>query len=561
LLLAALEAFCFVVLPRVLPEQAGYGWLGAAVAALGILLWWAFFSRVPHKVRWGLLLLAGAAIFLTSRVLDPSIAGAGQGMLFYIFSVMLLTFVLPIAVALTRRRAVWIATVLVAIGGWALLRTEGVSGGAGSQLRWRWTPTPEERLLAQVGKEPPIPAPAANGSVAETAPEWPGFRGPNRDDVVRGVRIETDWASTPPSELWRRPVGPGWGSFAVHGDRIYTQEQRGESELVSCYSRSTGKPVWEHRDAARFYESNGGAGPRGTPTLADGHVYSLGATGILNALDEATGAVVWSRNTVADVEAKVPYWGICSSPLVVGDRVIVAVSGRLAAYDAATGEPRWQGPSKFGGSYSSPQLVTLDGVPQVVLLSGKGATSVAPDDGKLLWQHEWEGAIMLQPATTEDGDLLITACDMSGGVGTRRLKVTQGTSGWTVEERWTTRGLKPYFNDFVVHRGHAYGFDGSILACIDLNDGQRKWKGGRYGNGQLVLLPDSDLLLVLSEDGEIALVSATPDQFKEIARLPALEGKTWNHPVVAGDTLLVRNGQEMAAFRLRTPKDGLAARH
>jgi outer membrane protein assembly factor BamB len=538
LLLAALQALGFFVVPRVLPEQAAYGWIGAAVAGLGILVWWAFFSRVPHKERWGLLLLVVVAFFLTSRVLHPSIAGAGQGMLFYIFATLLVTFVLPIAVSLSRRRAVWIATVLIAVGGWALLRTEGVRGGAGSQLRWRWSPTPEERLLAQVGKEPAIPTPA-NGSVAETAPEWPGFRGPNRDDVVRGVRIESDWASAPPTELWRRPVGPGWGSFAVHGDRIYTQEQRGESELVSCYSRSTGKPVWEHRDAARFYESNGGAGPRGTPTLANGRVYSLGATGILNALDEATGAVVWSRNTVTDVGAQVPYWGICSSPLVVGDVVIVAVSGRLAAYDTATGEPRWQGPAKFGGSYSSPQLVTLDGVPQVVLLSGKGATSVAPDDGKLL----------------------ITACDMSGGVGTRRLKVAQGGNGWTVEERWTTRGLKPYFNDFVVHRGHAYGFDGSILACIDLNDGQRKWKGGRYGNGQLVLLPDSDLLLVLSEDGEIALVSATPDQFKEIARLPALDGKTWNHPVVTGDTLLVRNGQEMAAFRLREPKDGLAARH
>ena len=156
----------------------------------------------------------------------------------------------------------------------------------------------------------------------------------------------------------------------------------------------------------------------------------------------------------------------------------------------------------------------------------------------------------MQPALTADGDILINAIAGTGGVGMRRLAVAHGPGGWTVEERWTSNGLKPYFNDFVVHKGHAFGFDGSILACIDLEDGKRKWKGGRYGNGQLVLLPDQDLLLVLSEEGELALVAATPDQFTELARFPAIEGKTWNHPVLVGDVLLVRNGEEMAAFRL-----------
>jgi outer membrane protein assembly factor BamB len=363
------------------------------------------------------------------------------------------------------------------------------------------------------------------------------------------VRIETDWSKSPPVELWRRKIGPGWSSFAVQGNLVYTQEQRGDDEVVSCHDLTTGEPVWRHRDAARFWESNGGPGPRGTPTLHDGRVYTLGATGIVNALDARDGSVVWSRNAATDTGAKRPGWGFASSPLVVDDVVIVAASGRLAAYDLATGNPRWTAQTG-GGSYSSPHLTTIGGVPQVLLLSGAGVTSVAPADGTQLWRHGWEGGAILQPARTEGGDVLITSNDMSGGVGTRRIAVARGPAGWTASERWTSRGLKPYFNDFVVHEGHAFGFDGGILACIDLADGQRKWKGGRYGHGQLVLLSDQDVLLVLSEEGELALVGATPDGFTELARFKAIEGKTWNHPALVGDVLLVRNGEEVAAFRL-----------
>jgi outer membrane protein assembly factor BamB len=314
--------------------------------------------------------------------------------------------------------------------------------------------------------------------------------------------------------------------------------------------------VWQHRDAVRFWESNAGAGPRATPTLGHGRVYTFGATGIVNALNAGNGAVIWSRNAATDTGVEIPDWGFASSPLLVDDLVVVAAAGRLVAYAAATGERRWLGPTG-GAGYSSPHLATIDGVAQILLLRGSRTISVAPADGSLLWQHTWEpGVGIVQPALAERDGVLLTTGDAMGGVGMRRIAVSRDkAAGWTVQERWTSRGLKPYFNDFVVHKGHAFGFDGSILASIDLADGNRKWKGGRYGSGQLVLLPDQDVLLVLSEEGELALVAAIPDKFSELARFKAIEGKTWNHPVLVGDVLLVRNGEEMAAFRLtRAPR-------
>ncbi|MEX2272169.1 MAG: PQQ-binding-like beta-propeller repeat protein [Vicinamibacterales bacterium] len=574
----------------VLPAFSGEAMLAGMACVLLVLAWWLFFSRAPWSERIGAIVLMAVAVWLTRFVVHPSIAGGMMGMMPVVLSLPLLSLALVAWAAASRnfprtvRRATLVPAIVLACVPLLLIRTDGLRS-AGSDLAWRWTPTAEQRLLAQTrdevltspavervpaatndpaptvdaapkSAEAPVPASGAPASTAAPAPAapraaWPGFRGPARDGVIPGIRIETDWSSKPPVALWRRPIGPGWSSFAVQGDLIYTQEQRGEHEIVSAYKLSTGEPVWRHQDAVRFYESNGGAGPRATPALHDGRIYAHGATGIVNALDGATGAVLWSRNASADTKSTMPGWGFASSPLVLSDAVIVASSGRLVAYDAATGKPRWVR-TTVGGGYSSPHLTTIDGVEQILLLSGGGgATSVNPADGAVLWQHTWDdGVAIVQPAVIANRDVILAGGDMMGGVGMRRLAVTKSADGWSVAERWTSRGLKPYFNDFVIHKGHAFGFDGTILSCINLENGERKWKGGRYGAGQMVLVPDQDLLLVLSEDGELALVSATPDKHTEIAKMPALEGKTWNHPVIVGDVLLVRNGEEMAAFRL-----------
>ena len=588
----------------VVPGFRGFslGMMWSFGAAALVLLWWLFLSRAPWLERLGAIALMAASLFGAWRLRHDSM---GPLWVFaYALPVLWVALVAGAAIARRlpdgRRRATIAATILVACGAWTLVRTEGISGDHAATFGWRWAKSPEERLLAQTGREPAAPptvapspaAPAAAVPASEPAPaapvstsatpepaaegasrpappvpdeaaasaEWPGFRGPARDGVVRGVRIGTDWSATPPVQLWRRAVGPGWSSFAVHGDRVYTQEQRGDDEVVACYDEATGAPVWAHHDRARFFESNAGAGPRATPTLSGGRVYTLGATGLLNTLDAATGAVVWSRDASSDAEGtpsmggggtkKVPDWGFAGSPLVVDDLVIVAVAGQLVAYDVVSGTPRWTGPAG-GVSYSSPHLATIDGEAQVLLVSASGVTSVSPSGGRVLWEHKVRGFPIVQPGVTAEGDVVFAP----GNTGTRRLAARRGSGGWTIEERWNSTALKPYFNDFVLHEGHVYGFDGRILACVDVSDGERKWKGGRYGNGQLVLLPDQDLLIVLSEEGELALVSATSDAFREIARVPALEGKTWNHPVLAGDTLLVRNAQEMAAFRLARAND------
>ncbi|HET8646717.1 MAG TPA: PQQ-binding-like beta-propeller repeat protein, partial [Vicinamibacteria bacterium] len=402
----AILALPWLVVPLLGREPLFYGVMAGLAGGVVILAWWLFFSRAPWPERLAPLLLMPLAVLATMRLVHPSIANAGQSRLLPVLSIPVLGAALVAWAAATRRLSPWArraslaAAVVVACSLFTVVRTGGVSGEGAMDLHWRWTPTPEEKLLAAepvavvpapraadapppvappAAAAAPVPAPAtpapadrapaaeekvvrtAEGAAARSDAEWPGFRGPARDGVVRGLRIETDWAKSPPALLWRRKIGPGWSSFAVDGTLVFTQEQRGQDEIVSAYDLASGRPVWRHRDLARFWEANAGPGPRATPTLHGGRVYTFGATGILNALDARDGSVVWSRNAAADTGRKVPIWGFASSPLVVGDAVVVATAGTLAAYDAATGQPRWYGPNR-GGGYSSPHLSTIGGV-------------------------------------------------------------------------------------------------------------------------------------------------------------------------------------------------------
>ena len=224
--------------------------------------------------------------------------------------------------------------------------------------------------------------------------------------------------------------------------------------------------------------------------------------------------------------------------------MVVALAGKLAAYDTVSGNPRWFG-ADGGSGYSSPQLLDIKGVPQILLMSKAGALSVDPATGKKIWEYAWplEDRI-LQPALLDNGDLLLS----EEYKNVRRVSVTQKGEVWKTMDVWTSAGLKSVFNDQVIHKGYAYGFDGPYLACVDLKDGKRMWRGGRY-QGFTLLLADQDIILILTEKGEVALVAASPDKFTELSRFRAINGKTWNLPALAGNIILVRNDREMAAFR------------
>ena len=531
------------------------------VVLAGLLLWWLLASRLRWPDR--LLVVACFAVVTLATIFAAGSSFPVMALILYAVPVvtslwvgwLLFTFRLSWPV---RRAGLLLVFVVVGVV-CSVLRVEGMDGTFNPTFSWRWNPTSEQRLLADLSAKQPLgsdakpPLAKAQTLLSEQAGDWPGFRGSERTGRLTGVRIRTDWEKSPPKEVWRKRIGPGWSSLTVVADRIFTQEQRGDDELVVCYAATTGEEVWEHRDATRFNEVVAGPGPRSTPTFHAGRLYTLGANGTLNCLQAATGEVVWSRDIVAETKAAVPQWGFSSSPLVTDGLVIVfagAPGGKsLIAVNADSGTTAWTA-GEGSLSYCSPQLTTIDGVAQVLITTDVGIAAFEPRTGKQLWAHEWPSggsARVVQPALVGGSDLLIGT---GMGIGTRRINVAHEGDKWDAKELWTSREIKPYYNDLVIVDDYLYGFDGNIFMCVSLKDGKKKWKARGYGNGQVLLLADQGLLLILSETGEVALVEAKPEKHVELCKFKAIEGKTWNHPVIAHGKLYVRNGEEIACFDL-----------
>jgi outer membrane protein assembly factor BamB len=426
-------------------------------------------------------------------------------------------------------------------------------------------PAGQRRAQDAGGQAAPGPAPAgprvqdptAQAANAPAATQlrgstyWTDFRGPGRLGHYDQAPILTTWPAEGLKRLWKQPSGGGYASFTVAHDVAFTIEQRRGNEVVAAYDLSTGRERWTHSWAALFSEALGGDGPRATPVWDDGRLYALGATGELRCLDAANGRTIWRKNILEENGARNIQWGMAGSPLVLDRLVIVQPGGSdgrsIVAYDKRTGERAWSSQDDKA-AYVSAVLATVAGNPQVLTLTATRAIGLSPSDGTLLWEFPWatsNGINTVEPIQVAPNRVFFSS-GYDHGAALVELAAPAGAIQATAI--WSNKRMKAKFNGPVLYEGHVYGLDEGILACVDAATGDQRWKGGRYGYGQLLLA--SGHLVVLSEEGEVVLVRATPERLDERARFTAISGKTWNYPAISDGVLLVRNEEEMAAFQI-----------
>ncbi|MBX3411375.1 MAG: PQQ-like beta-propeller repeat protein [Pirellulales bacterium] len=426
-------------------------------------------------------------------------------------------------------------------------------------FEYRWQLDRYSKLEAHRASHRPAATATASAELEAGTPIEVGphdvleYRGRERDGVVTGPALARDWNQQSPEKLWRQPVGGGYAAFDIVGPYAFTIEQRKEQEAIVAYDKQTGEERWVYQYPAFFSEAMGGEGPRATPTYADGRLYSLGATGVLACLDASTGKLIWERNIFQENAAKNLVWGMSGSPLVYDQLVVVnpgaqqgnPSSRAVLAFERDSGRLAWASETAMA-SYASPMLVELAGVRQVLIFDAQGVAGLEPATGERLWRQEWISDYDInaaQPVLIEGDRLLI-----SSGKGSALLHVSQVDGAWQVDELWRNRNMKASYANPVVHDGNIYGLDEGILVSLDLATGKRHWKKGRHGHGQLLLA--DDLLVILSEQGQLVLVEATPEEYRELGSLPAIEGRTWNNPTLVDGTIYVRNHLEMAAYKL-----------
>jgi outer membrane protein assembly factor BamB len=465
----------------------------AIIVGILLVVWWTFFSRAPNRLR----------LSITFGFVGLAVVCA------------------------------------------VLFRLRGMSGDMMPIVEFRWGSQPEFQPASDAGTNPVAVA-------IVSRPSFPQYLGPNRDGVLTDPKLATNWTTQAPEILWRQKVGAGWSGFVIVGDLAITQEQRGEEEFVVAYELLTGKPRWQHADKARYNTVIAGEGPRATPTVVSNRVFTCGGAGLLNCLDLVTGKRLWSCDLIAESSGKVPQWGYTCSPLVVEDLVIVhggeEVSQSLLAFDVETGKRVWSG-GMNSPSYSAPRFATLAGVPQILSFNDGSVSAHSPATGATLWEKPWGNGNVAcaSPVVISSTQVLFSS---GYGVGAELLEISQVTTNRLAARLiWKSIRMKSKFAHIYARDGSLYGLDDGIFACLNLADGSQRWKEGRYGHGQGLLV--DDFYLLMAESGELVLLRPTPEAPNELARFRVFNSKTWNPIALAGDLLLVRNDQEAACLRLK----------
>jgi outer membrane protein assembly factor BamB len=519
--------------PRRLPRWIWIVCLGAPLLALGALRWFSGRDHaIGHAISFVVLLLA---------------IGSVLGW-FLFFSHYRRAWRLRLA------GAVLLCLALVT----ALFQFEGVNGELVPRFKFRWS------SASQLDE----PSHEAVDLATVTPADFPQFLGPSRNAAVENLVVHPDWQDRPPVKLWSQDVGQGWSGFSAVNGYAVTMEQRDQQEWVTCYEINTGKLCWKHVLETRHETFLGGVGPRSTPTIDDGNVYALGATGILRCLSGENGTLIWQQDLlklaatdpVADL--KVVAWGRSASPLLVGDQVIIPLGGApggvltsLVALHKQTGKVIWRSGDRQV-SYGSPTVMTLDGKRQVVSVNEDTVSGHDLQTGELLWEHAWPGqsngaATVSQPVAVTSDRILLSKGYQQGAMMLQVVPAARkaGSHRYLANPTWTNPGvLKTKFTNVTVLDGFAYGLSDGILECVDLQDGVRRWKRGRYGHGQVLRIGRQ--LLVLSEQGKLYLVALSPTGLQLQGEFQVLQGQCWATLCLYGDQLLVRSVDKIACYRL-----------
>ena len=386
---------------------------------------------------------------------------------------------------------------------------------------------------------------------------WPQWRGPNRDGISHEKGISTNWRENGPETLWRIPVGDGYSSISATNGKLFTMWDEGGSQFLFCLDALSGKELWRYRMGAD-YKDRYGNGPRSTPVVEKTIVYAISAQGLLHAVNVTDGQGIWTHDLGAEYGSQLPAYGYSSSPLIDGEKLFVEVGGKedfaFVALNRHTGDLIWHSQTDMP-AYASPIAITINEIRQIVFLSAAGLSAVSPDDGSLYWHYDWEPRCPSTGIPTNTATPIFMKPNrifISSGFGTITgavvIRLLQADKQFAAEKVWESSEMKNLINSSGCFENHIYGFDMGFFKCFDASTGEEKWKAGGFQKGSLIAADGH--LIVLGENGKLALVEATPEEYREVASVKILRGKCWTIPTLANGKLYLRNQKEMVCLNI-----------